>query len=107
MSKCGVQELRVQPSAPSLPSFVTCEEQHISTGSQVFAGFTHVRHSHDSKQKPHVDGHGWPGGRPPLGSRGGPTSAFGNQWAPIPFSDLGLDRKYRLAGTNHDCNSVV
>ncbi|KAA6419159.1 MAG: hypothetical protein FRX49_10899 [Trebouxia sp. A1-2] len=98
-------DLRVQPSAPSLPSFVSTDQPLSSSGGQTFRGFTNVTQSHDSKQKLPFEGR--TGGRPPLGGRSSPTPVPGEHWAPIPFSDLGIDRKLCLTGTNHDYKSVI
>lgn len=92
------------PSAPSLPSFVTSERQPSSNGGHMFAGFSNVSQSHDSKQR--VPG-GYHGGRPPLGDRSSPTVGAGERWNPIPFSDLGVDRKFSLTSANHDRKSVI
>ncbi|DBB00214.1 hypothetical protein WJX77_002597 [Trebouxia sp. C0004] len=98
-------DLRVQPSAPSLPSFVSADRPPSSSGGQTFGGFTNVTQSHDSKQRLPFEGQS--GGRPPLGGRSSPTPAPGERWAPIPFSDLGINRKFSLTGANHDCRSVI
>ena len=104
---CVQDELRVglsAPSAPSLPSFVTTERQTTSTGGHKFAGITHASQSHDNMQK--MPQSGLSVGRPPP-DQTNTSAAVEGHWMPLPFSDIGVDRKFPLARAYHDRKSVI
>ena len=74
-----------------------------TSSSQAFAGFANVSRSHDSTQvEPHSSRLT---GRPPSRDR-----SRGNVASPglrsLPFSDLGIDRKFALA-SSHDQKAVI
>lgn len=74
-----------------------------TSSSQAFAGFANVSKSHDSTQ---VASHSSRlTGRPPSRDRSrGNASSSGLR--SLPFSDLGIDRKFALA-SSHDQKAVI
>lgn len=71
--------------------------------SQAFAGFANVSQSHDSTQ---VASHGSRlTGRPPTRDRSR-VNAASTGLRSLPFSDLGIDRKFALA-SSHDRKAVI
>lgn len=99
-------QIGVQASAPSLPMMGHDGQSVTSTSnSQAFAGFTNVSQSHDSTRVASHGGRLTGPGRPPSRDRSRSNAASAGLRS-LPFSDIGIDRKFALAGS-HDRKAVI